>query len=606
MSYSVEYYDAVVFKYNIREISLRFTKGVKKVLANARKEMVDRCYENLWTASVLYWLLSDEGVIKTLSDIGVDVDVLRQKAEDNMNGDDSDESCGVMYDVIKDVASETDGKITPNHFMLGLLSCDDVDAYALLTDFGVTHTKYRNAMEGMNSSPSLDENGNVANSFDTVDNIDPFRFGFDAIKVLKCAQEMARESCCANITTEHVLLSLLESGNFACTDLLRMGVDIAAIKQEIKRDEEVGSTINDYNDIPFSSATKIVLANAVDESKARMVTTRDILCGLLKYGRAASHVLTKYGATYEKYMEMKEEQDKKGEPVKYTIGMINAGDFTESVKSIFQYALDRAHVFRHESVRLEHVLLGLIETDSWSRSTLKRMGVDIPEVKKMLLDRMAIGNNSDGEYPFSPEVDKALYYAVLDANGKLVHTDHIMHGVLHYVSDEMYSFLAKCGLTYRKFQKALHPDEAEKDDAEKEITNVGMSFMNVGMSFMEAIKHVVNGKKVRRPTWLSTAYCCNQLEMHDRVGNTRHILTIEDYDAADWEIIEEKPKTMGFMKAYECAKEGKKITRLEFGKQYACLSFSGSLELFYENGGSHRPLSISTHNIDATDWYVVD
>ena len=130
-----------------------------------------------------------------------------------------------------------------------------------------------------------------------------------------------------------------------------------------------------------------------------------------------------------------------------------------------------------------------------------------------------------------------------------------------------------------------------------------------GLSFSEAVKAAMDGKKIRRAAWIDpqlTAYAdSGWLYMESPDCPAKHVdVSVDATLADDWEIVPEPPKTMGFMEAWEQAKQGKKIARLSF-ENYSAKIIDDCLITTFRNGVQSE-MNITTAYIDATDWYVVE
>ena len=139
-----------------------------------------------------------------------------------------------------------------------------------------------------------------------------------------------------------------------------------------------------------------------------------------------------------------------------------------------------------------------------------------------------------------------------------------------------------------------------------------------GMNFIEAVKAAMERKKVRRAKWQDkntdgSPSCLVVYGIYLRFLDGQDFFpSIETILAEDWEIVEDPPKTMGFMEAWEQAKQGKKIARLSwangvhavFDRQDGSLIFC--LEKPSTCGNQPRTLFMTRSYIDATDWFVVE
>jgi len=137
-----------------------------------------------------------------------------------------------------------------------------------------------------------------------------------------------------------------------------------------------------------------------------------------------------------------------------------------------------------------------------------------------------------------------------------------------------------------------------------------------GLNFIEAVKAAMERKKVRRAKWQDkntdgSPSCLVVYGIYLRFLDGQDFFpSIETILAEDWEIVEDPPKTMGFMEAWEQAKLGKKIARLAwdsvdvavFDEEENCLVH----HFVHHNTPVPVQLRIRKLHIDATDWVVVE
>ena len=128
-----------------------------------------------------------------------------------------------------------------------------------------------------------------------------------------------------------------------------------------------------------------------------------------------------------------------------------------------------------------------------------------------------------------------------------------------------------------------------------------------GLNFREAVSAAKDGKKVRRVGYAGGAAISspNTMMLYWQDGEKVR-LELDDYLAGDWEIVLEPLKLMGFMEAWEQAKQGKKIARLAWHEASSAVMYD-VIEacLIYDNKHSYATLHILQSHIDATDWVVV-
>jgi len=133
-----------------------------------------------------------------------------------------------------------------------------------------------------------------------------------------------------------------------------------------------------------------------------------------------------------------------------------------------------------------------------------------------------------------------------------------------------------------------------------------------GLNFMEVVRAAKEtGCKIRRADWSNYDFVLKLWlgRYYTKHEGTLYEFLQEDFDANDWEIVSELPKTMTFHEMLEMLREGKKVKRLAFAK---CGSKKGvkyiKLEdrIFYEtsNNNLDSVFTLVLEDIDATDWVI--
>jgi hypothetical protein len=123
-------------------------------------------------------------------------------------------------------------------------------------------------------------------------------------KVLALAREQASRSGHPYVGTEHILLALLEEGEgTGATTLKNLGVDLAALTNQIVEIVKKGYGGSDGPDLPYTSRAKKVLELTMTEARAlhhSYVGTEHLLLGLLAEQKGiAAMVLVESGVTLE-------------------------------------------------------------------------------------------------------------------------------------------------------------------------------------------------------------------------------------------------------------------------------------------------------------------
>ena len=125
-----------------------------------------------------------------------------------------------------------------------------------------------------------------------------------AQQVLALARKEAERFQHNFVGTEHVLLGLLKLGQgVAVNVLLKLGLELGSVRQEVEKQVGTGPDQKMWGNIPYTPRVKKVLALAQKEAKAlnhTYVGTEHILLGLLREGDGvASRVLVNLGVDIE-------------------------------------------------------------------------------------------------------------------------------------------------------------------------------------------------------------------------------------------------------------------------------------------------------------------
>ena len=118
------------------------------------------------------------------------------------------------------------------------------------------------------------------------------RFTDDAQRVMDLARRAAQALGHDCIGTEHLLLGLLEEPTGAAARILeQLGVSPTAIRAEIERRTEQGTTPARGPQLPFTLGAKRVLEMALEEAQTlgyRLIGTEHLLLGLVREGDGAA------------------------------------------------------------------------------------------------------------------------------------------------------------------------------------------------------------------------------------------------------------------------------------------------------------------------------
>jgi hypothetical protein len=390
-----------------------------------------------------------------------------------------------------------------------------------------------------------------------------------------------------------ILYALLVNKNDAVLTLMRMGVDVDAVKQKAKESVDV-------SDSDGTAEIKDVIKHAIEEADAAqfpLVDTNHLLLGLLRCGGSAAHrILSDFDVTYQKVLAH-------GSNLSPTC-------FMGSMRSILEQAQNDARDWRHGFIRTEHVLYALLVRDTVSNQRtnatliLRGLGVDLDKLERSLEDLFKVDNSiNKGEIPFDGALEDVLNVAFTKSKGK-VYTEHFLLGMLRC---GCHSFLFnEYGVTYEKVKACIANGIFDDDDDSK----VDDSLSKTGMTFMEALVYAEKGKKIRRKSFKDGFYASYgdtiYLSFFDKDGCSTHTFSFADYNANDWEVIYD---TMPFIEALEQAKQGKKIAELgeRFETVYARFDEKGSLCLYYRDTDKYlETMVLQVIDVDSENWYVVE
>jgi ATP-dependent Clp protease ATP-binding subunit ClpC len=213
----------------------------------------------------------------------------------------------------------------------------------------------------------------------------PFeRFSGGAKQVLTLAQAEAAQSQLSYIGTEHLLLGvLLVTNGLGVRVLAELGVELEAVRRRLatnrSRERMVMQQI-----IPTAQVKKVIELSFEEahRTSAPEVTTGHMVVGLLLEGDGtAAQILRETGATVDDVRELvamltDAADDAIGEPPR----TIN----TEAVRRILAAAERDAADLGSRVVGSDNLLRALISDDAFIAGVLKRLGVDVVELRRVL------------------------------------------------------------------------------------------------------------------------------------------------------------------------------------------------------------------------------
>lgn len=108
--------------------------------------------------------------------------------------------------------------------------------------------------------------------------------------------------------------------------------------------------------------------------------------------------------------------------------------FTEEARLVVVRAQDEARTLRHNYIGTEHLVLGVLCTDSYACHVLNQAGVTLDAVRANVINTVGEGNAPDvGHVPFTPRAKKVLEFALREAlalGDNDITVEHILLGIL--------------------------------------------------------------------------------------------------------------------------------------------------------------------------------
>ena len=293
----------------------QFTPRAQQTLALARQEAVRLNHNFVGTEHVLLGLIGQgQGVAVTvLQRLGLDLENVRQQVGKEIRGGAVPNIGGnipytprmrkVLLLAAKEAKALNHLYVGTEHILLGLLREGDGVAGKVLKNLGLDlklcqqeilkelDPNYQpNQREVAPASPVPSKPPEKDPQVLAHDKMDEFRPQFTprAQQILAYAREEADRFNHNFVGTEHVLLGLIRLGQGVATNvLLRLGLDLENVRQQVEKEARAGAVARIGEAIPYTPRVKKVLMLAVKEAKAlnhTYVGTEHILLGLLREG----------------------------------------------------------------------------------------------------------------------------------------------------------------------------------------------------------------------------------------------------------------------------------------------------------------------------------
>lgn len=131
--------------------------------------------------------------------------------------------------------------------------------------------------------------------------------------------------------------------------------------------------------------------------------------------------------------------------------------FTERARRALSLAQESAEILQHNSIRTEHLLLGLVREDGGIAGTvLRELGLTRQQVEALVRELSAASGGSAKTPELAPSVRKALEKAVEQAR-KMGHhyigTEHLLLGLIEQKDSTAVTILARLGVSPQQIRQ---------------------------------------------------------------------------------------------------------------------------------------------------------
>ncbi|MFI0814317.1 Clp protease N-terminal domain-containing protein [Streptomyces sp. NPDC021098] len=256
------------------------------------------------------------------------------------------------------------------------------------------------------------------------------RFTDRARRAVWMAQEEARDHNHDWIGPEHMLLGLIRGDQSPGAEFLEgLGAPAAGVREQVERTFTRGTT-TPIGHIPFTSAAKQALADALAESTGlgmNHIGPEHLVLGLLREPDGiATRVLGAYGLGSEAVRERIRRPAVSGSEF--------FERFTDRARRALVEGQEAARRLNHNHLGTEHILLGLFAAEGIAATALHTFGITHDAVRERLIRSVGFGTKPPTGYiPFTPRAKKALELALRDAltlGHHYIGTEHLLLGLM--------------------------------------------------------------------------------------------------------------------------------------------------------------------------------
>jgi ATP-dependent Clp protease ATP-binding subunit ClpA len=266
------------------------------------------------------------------------------------------------------------------------------------------------------------------------------RFTERARQVVVLAQDEARALRHDHIGTEHLLLGLMrEEPGVAARVLHEAGLEVDAVRDEVRRVREPEATLSFGHPIPFSPGAKAALEAGLRESLDvghNFIGTEHILLGILRDPEPhLAEVLAGAGADVGDLVARAERALPGRSVVEIAPEILGFERLTEFARGAIVLAQEEARALHHNYVGTEHILLGLLRAEQGGAArALAAVGVTLEAARDRVRQTVGPGETVVvGQIPFTPHARRILTFAREEAtalNHWSVGTEHLLLGLV--------------------------------------------------------------------------------------------------------------------------------------------------------------------------------
>jgi ATP-dependent Clp protease ATP-binding subunit ClpA len=291
------------------------------------------------------------------------------------------------------------------------------------------------------------------------------KFTERARKVLSLAQEEAQRFQHNYIGTEHLLLGLVREGDGVAARVLNnLGVELEQVRRAVEFIIGRGDRIV-LGEIGLTPRAKKVIELAVDEARRlnhHYIGTEHLLLGLVREGEGiAAGVLESLGVNLERVRTQTIQVLSQSGSVEVSGAAISSAPAeTEGIKKVLSLAEEEAHIFQHDYLGTEHLLLGLVrESDGVAAKALGKLGVEPDKLRDAVKVIVKQGNDIGyGELTYTKRATEAIANASFEAR-QLKHdyigSEHVLLGLVRADESIAQAILQSIGIKMEQVRAAV-------------------------------------------------------------------------------------------------------------------------------------------------------